>query len=131
MSSSDNKQMQFCFFFCFGDYRVRYAGKDIGAFKDTSYLKYKEVNSLHLSTLLLKKALFMYLGHLFLFVSLAGTKSYVNYQQIYSTWIPEMYTVHALEFIILKASIEGDSYVKQWFGAPSQFCGAATDRRAR
>lgn len=52
-------------------------------------------------------------------------------QQIYSAWIPQTHTVHTLEFIILKSSMEEDSYVKQWFEAPSQFCGAAMNRRAQ
>lgn len=104
-----------------------HAGKDISAFKDTSYAKYKEVDSLHSNTLLLEKSSFYIFGSL---ISMFNSYNKLHgLQKIYSTWIPQMHTVHTLEVIIFKASTEEDSYVKQWFGAPSQFCGAAMSRR--
>lgn len=43
--------------------------------------------------------------------------------------VPQKHTLHALEAIILKVYVKEDSYVKQWFGAPSHLSGAGMSRR--
>lgn len=45
-----------------------HAGKDISVFKDTSYAKYKEVDSLHSNTLLLEKKLFLHIWVTYFYV---------------------------------------------------------------